>query len=152
MKRMCLCGESTDQQLKLPGPPPVPSWVARTAAHDLCVSVMHDSCPSHTDAPAQSSRMAIVPHTRPASGTQGGRVRMQELHKRRPKPSMMDEFEYVMHGKVYKLDKRGGDGGGVRAEVNVSFGGLLFQLVADAAKLNAFELDSMVYLLVRKAA
>lgn len=76
---------------------------------------------------------------------------IQDLHKRRPKPSMMDEFEYVMHGKVYKLEKRSGDGG-VRAEVSVSFGGLLFQLVADAAKLNAFELDSMVYLLVRKAA
>ena len=66
------------------------------------------------------------------------------------KPSEMDNFEYVMHGKVYKLDKRA-DEGGMRAVVSVSFGGLLMQLVAEASKLSRFDLDTMVYLLVRKA-
>jgi DNA-directed RNA polymerases I, II, and III subunit RPABC3 len=75
---------------------------------------------------------------------------LQELHGKQPKPSAMDAFEYVMHGKVYKLDKKTGDGA-VRAVVNISFGGLLLQLIGDHNKLSYFELDSMVYLLVRRA-
>jgi DNA-directed RNA polymerases I, II, and III subunit RPABC3 len=66
------------------------------------------------------------------------------------KGSEMDNFEYVMHGKVYKLDKRTEEGS-TRAVVNVSFGGLLMQLVAEHNKLSRFDLDSMVYLLIRKA-
>lgn len=66
------------------------------------------------------------------------------------KASLLDEYEYAMHGKVYKLDKKVEDGA-TQAVVFVSYGGLLMQLTADANKLNQFEIDSMVFLLVRKA-
>jgi DNA-directed RNA polymerases I, II, and III subunit RPABC3 len=76
------------------------------------------------------------------------------LRERNPKPSMMDDFDYVMHGKVYKLDRekfRGQDNmhGSIRTQVYISFGGLLCCLTADHENLQSFELDSMVYLLVR---
>ena len=66
------------------------------------------------------------------------------------KASEMDQYEYVMHGKVYKLETRKEEGA-VLAVVSVSYGGLLMQLVADHNKLSRFDMDSMVYLLMRKA-
>jgi DNA-directed RNA polymerases I, II, and III subunit RPABC3 len=77
---------------------------------------------------------------------------MQDLHRRSPKKSMMDDFEYVMHGKVYKLQKQSQKDKDEhsRTVVYVSFGGLLCQLIADHENLNSFELDSMIYLLMRK--
>jgi DNA-directed RNA polymerases I, II, and III subunit RPABC3 len=74
---------------------------------------------------------------------------MQDLFNKRKK-SEMDNYEYVMHGKVYKLDQLSEEGT-MRAIVSVSFGGLLMQLVADHNKLSRFDVDSMVYLLLRKA-
>ena len=67
------------------------------------------------------------------------------------KGSMLDNYEYVLHGKVYKLDKKIEEGT-TQAVVYVSYGGLLMQLTADHNKLNQFEIDGMVYLCVRKAA
>lgn len=81
---------------------------------------------------------------------------MQELlREKNPKESMMDDFDYVMHGKVYKLDReksRDNDHqhSSLRTQVYISFGGLLCCLTADQENLQSFELDSMVYLLVRK--
>ena len=77
------------------------------------------------------------------------------LREKNPKPSMMDDFDYVMHGKVYKLDREKSRGqesreGSLRTQVYVSFGGLLCCLTADQENLQSFELDSMVYLLVRR--
>jgi DNA-directed RNA polymerase I, II, and III subunit RPABC3 len=66
------------------------------------------------------------------------------------KKSLLDDYEYVMHGKVYKLDKKVEEGA-TQAVVYVSYGGLLMQLTADHNKLSQFEIDGMVYLLVRKA-
>eukprot|EP01025_Chloroclados_australasicus_P013047 TRINITY_DN16213_c2_g1_i1.p3 TRINITY_DN16213_c2_g1~~TRINITY_DN16213_c2_g1_i1.p3 ORF type:complete len:157 (-),score=14.95 TRINITY_DN16213_c2_g1_i1:279-749(-) len=66
------------------------------------------------------------------------------------KPSLLEDYEYVMHGMVYKLGKKTEDGT-TRAVLNVSYGGLLMQLVADSNKLSKFEMDSMVYFLMRKA-
>lgn len=74
---------------------------------------------------------------------------MQDLFNNK-KESMMDEFDYVMHGKVYRIDKRTEEGS-TRAVVYVSFGGLLMQLVAEHSKLQKFEMDSMIFLLVRKS-
>ena len=74
---------------------------------------------------------------------------MQELFNG-SKQSEMDDFEYVTHGKVYKIDKRTEEGS-TRVVVSVSFGGLLMQLVAESSKLSRFSLDSMVYLLIRQA-
>ncbi|XP_052831209.1 DNA-directed RNA polymerases I, II, and III subunit RPABC3 isoform X2 [Octopus bimaculoides] len=67
-------------------------------------------------------------------------------------PTRADSFEYVMYGKVYKLegDDSGADSG--RLSAYVSFGGLLMRLQGDANNLHGFEVDSHVYLLMKKLA
>merc|ERR1711964_753761 len=67
-------------------------------------------------------------------------------------PSRADSFEYVMYGKVYRLegDESGTDSG--RLSAYVSFGGLLMRLQGDANNLHGFEVDSHVYLLMKKLA
>lgn len=62
--------------------------------------------------------------------------------------SLMDKYEYVMHGKLYKYDdaKRGAK----RIDVYVSFGGLLMKLSGDAAQAARFRIDQQLYLLMRK--
>ncbi|MEW5301068.1 MAG: hypothetical protein WDW38_009366 [Sanguina aurantia] len=63
--------------------------------------------------------------------------------------SLMDNYEYVMFGKVFKY-KDSNQGGVMRVEVFVSFGGLLMQLSGDPKKLEALEVDDNIYLLMRK--
>jgi DNA-directed RNA polymerase I, II, and III subunit RPABC3 len=56
-----------------------------------------------------------------------------------------------MHGRVYRYgDAVGGGAGHARADVYVSFGGLLMQLSGDPKRLEALDLDAAVYLLARK--
>jgi len=62
--------------------------------------------------------------------------------------SLMDEYEYVMHGKVFKYADRQ-SGGQTKVEVTISFGGLLLQLTGDPQKLDALELDANVFLLMK---
>ncbi|CAG9463541.1 unnamed protein product [Pedinophyceae sp. YPF-701] len=64
-------------------------------------------------------------------------------------PSLMDSYDYVMCGKIFRVhDKR--EGGQVHAEVLVSFGGLILQLVAPPKNLDGLNLDRRIYLLARK--
>lgn len=65
------------------------------------------------------------------------------------KPSLMDRYDYVMYGKVYKY-KDTHVGGQLRVEVYISYGGLLMLLAGDPNKLQELEVDAPVYLLVRK--
>ncbi|KAL3886597.1 hypothetical protein ACJMK2_026581 [Sinanodonta woodiana] len=67
-------------------------------------------------------------------------------------PSRADSFEYVMYGKVYRLegDDTGSDSS--RLAAYVSYGGLLMRLQGDANNLHGFEVDSFVYLLMKKLA
>lgn len=62
--------------------------------------------------------------------------------------SHADDFEYVMHGKVFKHHQKPGDH---QMSVFVSFGGLLMHLQGDETNLNKLELDSKIYLLMRKS-
>lgn len=67
--------------------------------------------------------------------------------------SRADSFEYVMYGKVYRIE--GEDSGtdqGSRLAAYVSFGGLLMRLQGDANNLHDFEMDSFVYLFMKKLA
>eukprot|EP00878_Enallax_costatus_P002596 GHUV01002778.1.p1 GENE.GHUV01002778.1~~GHUV01002778.1.p1 ORF type:complete len:155 (+),score=20.83 GHUV01002778.1:148-612(+) len=67
------------------------------------------------------------------------------------KETLMEDFEYVMHGLVYKYKRDDSQQGvGTRVEVYVSFGGLLMKLRGDPAKLSVLEVDKKVYLLMRK--
>ncbi|GMS88996.1 hypothetical protein PENTCL1PPCAC_11171, partial [Pristionchus entomophagus] len=63
--------------------------------------------------------------------------------------SRMDQFEYVMYGRVYRIE--GDDSGeGSRLAVYVSYGGLLMRLKGDSFNLQGFDQDANVYLLVKK--
>ncbi|XP_077247340.1 DNA-directed RNA polymerases II and V subunit 8A-like [Tasmannia lanceolata] len=75
----------------------------------------------------------------PDSGyfTQGGRK------------SLADKFEYVMHGKLYKISEEG-SGINVKVEIYASFGGLLMLLKGDPNNVSHFELDQRLFLLMRK--
>lgn len=70
-------------------------------------------------------------------------------------PSRADQFEYVMHGKVYRIDAEnsgGGDHFGNRLSAYVSYGGLLMRLQGDANNLHGMEVDQLMYLLMKKIA
>ena len=67
--------------------------------------------------------------------------------------SRADSFEYVMFGKVYRIE---GDEfqseTSSRLSAYVSFGGLLMRLQGDANNLHGFEVDQFMYLLMKKLA
>ena len=60
---------------------------------------------------------------------------------------LSDDFEYVMHGRIFKIEQAK-DGPG-KAQVFISFGGLLMQLTGDASRLSALHIDENVFLLMR---
>ena len=64
-------------------------------------------------------------------------------------PSLLDQYDYVMYGKLYKWKQETPKG---PVELFVSFGGLLMRLKGDARHLSKLQLDSRVYLLIRKIA
>ncbi|CBI24640.3 hypothetical protein VitviT2T_007552 [Vitis vinifera] len=63
--------------------------------------------------------------------------------------SLADKFEYVMHGKLYKISEEG-SGPNVKGVIYVSFGGLLMMLSGDPANTAKLDLDQRVFLLIRK--
>ena len=54
-----------------------------------------------------------------------------------------------MHGKVFKFTDKHKEGK-LRVEVYVSYGGLLMQITGSPKELESMEVDSNVYLLMRK--
>ncbi|KAI1303172.1 DNA-directed RNA polymerases I, II, and III subunit RPABC3 [Halotydeus destructor] len=66
--------------------------------------------------------------------------------------SRADSFEYVMYGKIYRIEGDDGPGDASRLAAYVSFGGLLMRLQGDPGNLHAFEVDKNVYLLMKKLA
>lgn len=67
-------------------------------------------------------------------------------------PSLADAFEYVMYGKVYRIEGNDGPGDSGRLSTYVSYGGLLMKLQGDANNLQGFEMDMNVYLMMKKLA
>ncbi|CAH1797986.1 unnamed protein product [Owenia fusiformis] len=67
-------------------------------------------------------------------------------------PSRADSFEYVMFGKVYRIEGDEGLEASSRLAAYVSYGGLLMRLQGDANNLHGFEVDSNCYLLMKKLA
>lgn len=67
--------------------------------------------------------------------------------------SRADSFEYVMYGKIYRIE---GDEAHTEASSRlsayVSYGGLLMRLQGDANNLHGFEIDQHLYLLMKKLA
>ena len=65
------------------------------------------------------------------------------------RPTLADKFDYVMNGRVFKY-KDSSASGHTKADVYVSFGGLLMQLTGDPKRVEDLDLDQTVYLLIRK--
>jgi len=63
------------------------------------------------------------------------------------KSSLLDEYEYVMHGKVFKIKQPSKTSHNI--EVFISYGGLLMSLKGEPRHLK-LELDMNVYLLIKK--
>ncbi|KAJ1490031.1 RNA polymerase [Baffinella frigidus] len=61
--------------------------------------------------------------------------------------SHADDFEYVMYGKVFKHHSKPNE---TDMSVFVSFGGLLMHLRGDESNLSKLDLDSRIYILIRK--
>jgi DNA-directed RNA polymerase I, II, and III subunit RPABC3 len=61
-------------------------------------------------------------------------------------------FEYVMYGKLYRIEYDEGHGGmdAGRLAAYASFGGLLMRIQGEANNLTGFEVDKNVYLLMKK--
>ena len=62
-------------------------------------------------------------------------------------PSLLDQYEYSMYGKLYKWKQ---DMPKAPVEIYISFGGLLMRLKGDPRHLAKLTLDSRLYLLIRK--
>lgn len=63
-------------------------------------------------------------------------------------PSLADKFEYVMHGRIFKVELVKGVEGQV--EIFASFGGLLMSLKGAVRHLTKCKLDMRIYILIRK--
>ncbi|GBF88412.1 DNA-directed RNA polymerase IV and V subunit 8B-like [Raphidocelis subcapitata] len=63
--------------------------------------------------------------------------------------TLLDSYDYAMHGKVFKYGDNS-SGGATKLEIYFSFGGLLMKLVGNPDKLNVIQVDSPVYLLIRR--
>nr|XP_034907598.1 DNA-directed RNA polymerases II and V subunit 8A-like [Populus alba] len=63
--------------------------------------------------------------------------------------SIADNFDYIMHGKLYKiLDE--GSGANHKVEMLISFGGLLMSLKGNPDCITDFHLDQKYFLCMRK--
>mmetsp|Transcript_145865 Transcript_145865/g.257308 ORF Transcript_145865/g.257308 Transcript_145865/m.257308 type:complete len:149 (-) Transcript_145865:83-529(-) len=83
--------------------------------------------------------MAITDNVSPADNPRDLRTGFDHDERLLGK-SVMDEFEYVMFGKVYKKDEKNRSA----AQLYASFGGLLMRLTTDAALLKIEKkLDTM---------
>lgn len=63
-----------------------------------------------------------------------------------------DSFEYVMYGKIYRIEGDEAHNESSRLSAYVSFGGLLMRLQGDANNLHGFEVDQHMYLLMKRLA
>ena len=61
--------------------------------------------------------------------------------------TLFDQYDYVMHGKVFKYQLVDGE---KRINIFISFGGLLMSITGDIKSLKSLEIDSRVYLLMNK--
>ena len=59
----------------------------------------------------------------------------------------MDNYDYVMHGRVFKILHTEA----LNVEVFASFGGLLFKLKGEQVQLNSIVIDMLLYVLIRKS-
>lgn len=81
--------------------------------------------------------------------TRTSKFSSQDLATKHGKGTLLDDYDYVMHGKVFKF-KDNHNTGQLKVEVYVSYGGLLMQITGSPKELESLEVDSNVFLLMRK--
>ncbi|KYR02288.1 RNA polymerase II core subunit [Tieghemostelium lacteum] len=64
------------------------------------------------------------------------------------KPSLADNYDYVMYGKIFRYQREGQSSS--KVSIFASFGGLLMLLQGDPRYLEGIELDDRIYLLIKK--
>ena len=62
----------------------------------------------------------------------------------------MKMYEYVMYGKIYRIETEDPGSETSRLSAYASFGGLLMRLQGDDNNLHGFEPDTNLYLLMKK--
>mmetsp|Transcript_21760 Transcript_21760/g.73193 ORF Transcript_21760/g.73193 Transcript_21760/m.73193 type:complete len:144 (+) Transcript_21760:65-496(+) len=67
-----------------------------------------------------------------------------------PESTLLDSYDYAMHGKVYKWVEEKDKGPNGLVAVYVSFGGLLTMIKGDPRHLKEVKPDGSLYLLIRK--
>lgn len=73
-----------------------------------------------------------------------------EWNPRDDTPNRADSFDYVMYGKIYRIEGDDGASESLRMGAYASFGGLLMRLQGDSNNLHSFEVDKNIYLLMKK--
>ena len=73
-----------------------------------------------------------------------------EWNARNNSRSRADSFDYVMYGKIYRIEGDEGLNESTRMSAYASFGGLLMRLQGDSNNLHSFEVDKNIYLLMKK--
>ena len=63
------------------------------------------------------------------------------------KNPLFDEFEYVMHGKVFRYELHDSES----ISQYISFGGLILKIKGDVKYLKSLEVDSKVFFLMKPA-
>jgi DNA-directed RNA polymerases I, II, and III subunit RPABC3 len=70
-------------------------------------------------------------------------------HSIHSRATLMSQYEYVMHGRVYACNTD--EQGRADAVVYVSFGGLLMRVAGEAKHLKDIHFNQNIYLLIKKA-
>lgn len=63
-----------------------------------------------------------------------------------------DNFDYIMNGRIYRIEGDEASSDATRLAAFASFGGLLMRLQGDPNNLHGFELDKQIYLLIKRVA
>ncbi|KAK4856476.1 hypothetical protein QYF36_017892 [Acer negundo] len=63
--------------------------------------------------------------------------------------SIADKFEYVMYGKIFKIQEEG-SGAQIKVEIYISFSGLLMMLKGNPSYVSEFQLDQKLFLCMRR--
>ena len=62
-----------------------------------------------------------------------------------PGPTLMDSYDYVMNGRIFKIEHKSGQ----VISILASFGGLLMELIGEQSQLERLEPDMKFYCLMR---
>ncbi|KAJ0092915.1 hypothetical protein Patl1_26621 [Pistacia atlantica] len=74
---------------------------------------------------------------------------VSEYYSQSGRETIADKFEYIMYGKIYRILEEG-SGANIKAEIYVSFSGLLMMLKGNPSIVSDFQLDQKVFLCMRK--